>query len=821
MLAGAAGSRHVKRHSSLLFELEVPCKAPRRTNSGSSCRSIAMDAVADTDLQSDQLQPVEEQIRQKDQQISVLQRKLEHFRLWMSGIQTQAQAKDPQILKNARRLYVGGIPEGTQEEELKVFFEHIMVSTGASISPGFAIASCKISSDKSYAFLEMRSVEEASNAMAFDGVVFQDTNLKIRRPSNYNTADAAALAPSIPDPTVDTSHLPMCKTVVEDSWNKIFIGGLPCNYTDEQVKELLAPYGELRSFNLVMDKNTGKSKGYAFCEFVDPDIIPSVINGLHMQCLERKVLTVKRALEGNRQGGGSQRYTAPPLGSAAAGAAVGKHPSGCLSSSNSSNALQQQQQHGAANNPGGSSMQQQGVGAGLYAKQYAGKQQQGPTKVQGSMGPQGQRHLPDQQQGSGIGHSGVSHGGLGHQGHQGFAGFYMSAAYGGMYHPGDVAAAAPYPGVGVMAPQQQQQHGMGGSGAISRALGSGAVSEQGAGVLSPRSSQAGFNGRTMPQGSASPGQVAAGHEQQQGPAAADVGSPVVNNAAAATAMRTGSGAAGMPFYNQQQQQQGRHAAGPHPVMLNNPRSHHGFTVNPVGQHKAGPLPQYHPAYAAHGVPQHMGHGAPPYHSPQQYLSAQVANHMNNQLGIPPSGTSTPSPHTPGPAGAAAAAHFLAMQQQQQQQLMMPQAQGSEAGTEAAAQPAAAAAALSPVASPLRPTGIECFSPGIGGGAATAAAALAGSHLDALARSANPQPNARANSSAGHNKTVSGPHSGGLGCAAEQVAASISNSGNSSLYHHESMSKANAATAGACNEDSADGSSICTTSVENLALGGHI
>lgn len=32
---------------------------------------------------------------------------------------------------------------------------------------------------QSYAFLEMRSVEEASNAMAFDGVVFKDTNLKV------------------------------------------------------------------------------------------------------------------------------------------------------------------------------------------------------------------------------------------------------------------------------------------------------------------------------------------------------------------------------------------------------------------------------------------------------------------------------------------------------------------------------------------------------------------------------------------------------------------------------------------------------------------
>jgi hypothetical protein len=32
--------------------------------------------------------------------------------------------------------------------------------------------------------------------------------------------------------------LTMCKTVVEDTWNKIFIGGLPCHYTDEQVRGL-------------------------------------------------------------------------------------------------------------------------------------------------------------------------------------------------------------------------------------------------------------------------------------------------------------------------------------------------------------------------------------------------------------------------------------------------------------------------------------------------------------------------------------------------------------------------------------------------------
>jgi splicing factor U2AF subunit len=39
---------------------------------------------------------------------------------------------------------------------------------------------------QSYASLEMRSVEEASNAMALDGVVYKDTNLKVRLSAMYD-----------------------------------------------------------------------------------------------------------------------------------------------------------------------------------------------------------------------------------------------------------------------------------------------------------------------------------------------------------------------------------------------------------------------------------------------------------------------------------------------------------------------------------------------------------------------------------------------------------------------------------------------------------
>jgi hypothetical protein len=66
------------------------------------------------------------------------------------------------------------------QDELRDFFNEMMESAYVLVSPGYGVLSCKITNDKGYAFLEMRTVEEASNAMALDGIQFKDTNLKVR-----------------------------------------------------------------------------------------------------------------------------------------------------------------------------------------------------------------------------------------------------------------------------------------------------------------------------------------------------------------------------------------------------------------------------------------------------------------------------------------------------------------------------------------------------------------------------------------------------------------------------------------------------------------
>jgi len=89
-------------------------------------------------------------------------------------------------------------------------------------------------------------------------------------------------------------------TNVEDTPNKIFIGGIPPNLNEADVRELLQVFGALKSFNLVRDTTTGASKGYAFCEYLDPSTTDNACKGLNGMKIVDKNLVVQRASVGSK-----------------------------------------------------------------------------------------------------------------------------------------------------------------------------------------------------------------------------------------------------------------------------------------------------------------------------------------------------------------------------------------------------------------------------------------------------------------------------------------------------------------------------------------
>ncbi|CAB1334437.1 unnamed protein product [Coregonus sp. 'balchen'] len=204
-----------------------------------------------------------------------------------------------QMTRQARRLYVGNIPFGITEESMMDFFNAQMRLGGLTQAPGNPVLAVQINQDKNFAFLEFRSVDETTQAMAFDGIIFQGQSLKIRRPHDYQPLPGMSENPSVYVPGV-------VSTVVPDSAHKLFIGGLPNYLNDDQVKELLTSFGPLKAFNLVKDSATGLSKGYAFCEYVDVNLNDQVtmenqaIAGLNGMQLGDKKLLVQRASVGSK-----------------------------------------------------------------------------------------------------------------------------------------------------------------------------------------------------------------------------------------------------------------------------------------------------------------------------------------------------------------------------------------------------------------------------------------------------------------------------------------------------------------------------------------
>lgn len=192
------------------------------------------------------------------------------------------------ITRQARRLYVGNIPFGVTEEETMEFFNQQMHLSGLAQAAGNPVLACQINLDKNFAFLEFRSIDETTQAMAFDGINFKGQSLKIRRPHDYQPM------PGTENPSINVPA-GVISTVVPDSPHKIFIGGLPNYLNEDQVKELLMSFGQLRAFNLVKDSSTGLSKGYAFAEYVDISMTDQAIAGLNGMQLGDKKLIVQRA----------------------------------------------------------------------------------------------------------------------------------------------------------------------------------------------------------------------------------------------------------------------------------------------------------------------------------------------------------------------------------------------------------------------------------------------------------------------------------------------------------------------------------------------
>ena len=78
--------------------------------------------------------------------------------------------------------------------------------------------------------------------------------------------------------------------------NKLFVGNLSYNMTDDQLNAVFAPYGKIVSANIVFDKFSHRSKGFGFVEFETEEEAKAAMQALDGSEQEGRNMAVKEAL---------------------------------------------------------------------------------------------------------------------------------------------------------------------------------------------------------------------------------------------------------------------------------------------------------------------------------------------------------------------------------------------------------------------------------------------------------------------------------------------------------------------------------------------
>ncbi|XP_074094016.1 cleavage stimulation factor subunit 2 CstF64 [Cotesia typhae] len=85
------------------------------------------------------------------------------------------------------------------------------------------------------------------------------------------------------------------QSLMDKSMRSVFVGNIPYEATEEGLKDIFSEVGPVLSFKLVYDRETGKPKGYGFCEYKDQETALSAMRNLNGHETNGRTLRVDNA----------------------------------------------------------------------------------------------------------------------------------------------------------------------------------------------------------------------------------------------------------------------------------------------------------------------------------------------------------------------------------------------------------------------------------------------------------------------------------------------------------------------------------------------
>ena len=213
------------------------------------------------------------------------------------------------------RLYVGNCPMGIQSGTLSSFFSEAMMNANLTTSQGNPIVQCNVT-NKNFAFITFRSVEEATNAMNMTGIPFMGKELSLGRPrgyvgpqnesfatwktllqTNFDVEKAKLFANSIKSLKMQ-HHTFVDMTQVPDGVKIGLLAGEPSKAIEisnlKDVQDIKAGLEEECSrFGNVSSIDVNGTTGVVRVEFASLFDAASALLGMHGRTLDGKQITIK------------------------------------------------------------------------------------------------------------------------------------------------------------------------------------------------------------------------------------------------------------------------------------------------------------------------------------------------------------------------------------------------------------------------------------------------------------------------------------------------------------------------------------------------
>ncbi len=88
---------------------------------------------------------------------------------------------------------------------------------------------------------------------------------------------------------------------------KLYVGNLPFKTTENDLRDLFAQHGDVASATIVMDRETGRPRGFGFVEFANDEHARAAMAALNGKNFDGRDLTVNEAKPREGGGGGGGR----------------------------------------------------------------------------------------------------------------------------------------------------------------------------------------------------------------------------------------------------------------------------------------------------------------------------------------------------------------------------------------------------------------------------------------------------------------------------------------------------------------------------------